>query len=109
MPHAVSLDRRRLLSRLALGAALPLLRLSPAQADDLPHLSPDEASAKAQHYTADASKIDPKAEPGYTAGSRCDSCALYHFTQAKGDWAPCDIFTTKTVNSHGWCLSYNSG
>jgi hypothetical protein len=110
MPHTVSQDRRRLLGRIALGAAaLPLLRLSPAQADDLPHLSQDDPSAKPLHYTADASKIDPKVEQTYTAGSRCGTCALFHADKAKGDWSSCDIFTTKAVNSHGWCLSYNSG
>ena len=110
MPHPVSHSRRRLLNHLALGAAaLPLLRLSPAQAYDLQHLSPDDPAAKALHYVADAATIDAKSEPQFTAGSHCGNCALYHFAQARGDWASCDAFTTKFVNSKGWCLSYNTG
>lgn len=110
MPHPISHSRRVLLGRIVLGAAaLPLLRLRPALAADLPHLSPDEAGAKAMHYTPEASTIDPKAEPSYAAGSHCGNCALYHYSQAQGDWATCDVFTSKAVNSHGWCLSHTLG
>ena len=110
MTHDFSPDRRQLLGRILVGGAvLPLLCLSPARADELPHLSPDDAGAKPLHYTLDASKIDPKAETSYVAGSRCGNCALFHYSQAQGDWAPCDVFTTKAVNSHGWCLSHTLG
>ena len=110
MSHPVSSDRRRFLSRLALGAAaLPLLRLPCAYADDLPHLAPDDPGAKPMHYTADAAKLDPHTEPSYVAGNHCGNCALFHYAQAKGDWAPCDVFTSKAVNSHGWCLSHTLG
>lgn len=110
MPYAISQTRRRLLGRLALGVvSLPLLRLPSAHADDLPHLAPNDPSATPMHYTTDAAKLDSKTEPSYVAGSHCGNCALFHYSQAKGDWAPCDVFTTKAVNSHGWCLSHTLG
>ena len=107
MPHHALADRRLFLIRIALGAAtLPLLRMAPAHAADLPHLSPDDPTAKSLHYTLDASKLDAKVEPTYVAGSHCGTCALFHYSQATGDWATCDIFTTKAVNRAGWCLSH---
>jgi hypothetical protein len=106
MSHPVSPDRRRFLSRLALGAAaLPLLRM-PAQAADLPHLTPDDPTAKSLHYTENASKIDPKAEPTYKAGSQCAKCALFQSAQIKGDYAPCGAFSGKSVNKNGWCMAF---
>jgi len=82
------------------------VRFAPARAAELPHLSPDDPIAKGLNYTLDASKIDPKKEPSYVAGSHCSKCALFHASQANGDWAPCDIFTTKAVNKAGWCRSF---
>jgi hypothetical protein len=105
MTHPVSSDRRRFLSRLALGAvALPLLRFAPAQAD-LPHQTPDDPTAKALSYTNDASKIDPKVITTYKAGSHCASCALFT-APASGDWGACGAFAGKAVNKNGWCQAY---
>lgn len=104
MPHPVSTDRRRFLSRIALGAAaLPLLRLAPAQAADLPHLSPDDPTAKALGYTNDASSA--KADPVYKAGSSCSKCALFT-APASGDWGACGAFAGKAVNKSGWCKAF---
>ena len=106
MSQPVSSDRRRFLSRIALGAAaLPLLRLTSAQAADLPHLSPDDPTAKALGYTTDASKIDPKKETAFKAGSHCGSCALFT-APASGDWGACGAFSGKAVNQGGWCRAY---
>ena len=106
MSHPVSPDRRRFLSRLARGAAaLPLLRM-PAQAADLPHLSPEDPTAKSLHYTENASKIDAKSEPTYKAGSQCSKCALFQSAQIKGDYAPCGAFAGKAVNKNGWCMAF---
>lgn len=106
MSHPASIDRRRFLSRIALGAAaLPLLRLAPAQAADLPHLSPDDPTAKALGYTNDASKIDPKKETAFKAGSHCATCALYT-APTSGDWGACGAFAGKAVNQGGWCRAY---
>jgi hypothetical protein len=107
MSHPVSPDRRRFLSRLALGAAaLPLLRMAPAQAADLPHLSPTDPTAKSLHYTDNASKIDPKVETTYKAGSQCSKCALFQSAQISGDYAPCGAFSGKAVNKGGWCMAF---
>jgi hypothetical protein len=107
MSEPVSSDRRRFLSRLALGAAaLPLLRMTPAQAADLPHLSPDDPMAKSLAYTNDASKIDPKKETVYKPGSACAKCALFQASQGSGDWAPCGAFAGKAVNKNGWCRAF---
>ena len=106
MSHPVSSDRRRFLSRIALGAvALPLLRLAPAQAADLPHLNADDPTAKALGFTTDASKIDPKKETAFKAGSHCGSCALFT-APASGDWGACGAFSGKAVNQGGWCRAY---
>ena len=106
MSHPVSSDRRRFLSRIAMGAAaLPLLRLAPAQAADLPHLSVDDPTAKALGYTTDASKIDPKKETAFKAGSHCATCALFT-APASGDWGACGAFSGKAVNQGGWCRAY---
>ncbi|MFI4981725.1 MAG: high-potential iron-sulfur protein [Nevskiales bacterium] len=106
MSHPVSSDRRRFLSRIALGAAaLPLLRLTSAQAADLPHLSPDDPTAKALGYTLDASKIDPKKETAFKAGSHCGGCALFT-APASGDFGACGAFSGKAVNKGGWCRAY---
>lgn len=106
MSHPVSAGRRRFLSRIALGAAaLPLLRLAPAQAADLPHLSPDDPTAKALSYTPDASKIDPTKVTTFKAGSHCGGCALFT-APASGDWGACGAFSGKAVNKNGWCQAY---
>ena len=104
MSHPVSADRRRFLSRIALGAAaLPFMTLAPAQAADLPHLSPDDAAAKALGYTNDASTA--KSDPVYKAGSSCSKCALFT-APASGDWGACGAFAGKAVNKNGWCKAF---
>lgn len=98
------LDRRRFLSRIALGAAaLPFVNLAPAQAADLPHLSPDDPAAKALGYTNDASSA--KSDPVYKAGSACAKCALFT-APASGDWGACGAFAGKAVNKAGWCKAF---
>ncbi|MBV8063835.1 MAG: high-potential iron-sulfur protein [Nevskia sp.] len=98
------LDRRRFLSRIALGAAaLPLLNLAPAQAADLPHLDPSDPTAKALAYTNDASSA--KSDSVYKAGSMCSKCALFT-APASGDWGACGAFAGKSVNKNGWCRAF---
>jgi hypothetical protein len=106
MSHPVSHDRRRFLGRIVAGAAvLPFLTMAPAQAADLPHLSPDDPTAKALGYTNDASKIDAKTETAFKAGSKCSGCALFT-APASGDWGACGAFAGKAVNKNGWCRAY---
>jgi hypothetical protein len=99
-----SADRRRFLGRIALGAAaLPFVGLAPARAADLPHLSPDDATAKSLGYTNDASSA--KSNPSYKAGSACAKCALFT-APASGDWGACGAFAGKAVNKNGWCMAF---
>ena len=101
------LTRRGFLTRLALAAALlPLMQRAPAQATDLPHLDPADPVAKALAYTENGSKVDAKAEPTYKAGNRCGNCNFFQTAQAKGDYAPCQIFPGKSVNTNGWCRAW---
>ena len=100
-------SRRRFLRRFVLGAvALPLLRSTPARADDLPHLKPDEPTAKALSYTENAATVDAKKESLFQAGRQCVNCKLLQIAQAKGDYAPCLIFPGKVVNRNGWCRAW---
>lgn len=103
MTQPVSPDRRRFLSRIALGAAaLPFISLAPAQAADLPHLSPDDGMAKSLGYTNDASTTK---DPVFKAGSSCAKCALFT-APASGDWGACGAFAGKSVNKNGWCKAF---
>lgn len=98
-------DRRRFLSRLALGvAALPLLRLTTAQAAD--KLTTADPSAQALGYTEDSSKLDAKKEANFKAGSKCSGCALFQGAQMQGGYAPCSAFGGKLVNQNGWCRAF---
>ena len=107
MSHPVSPDRRRFLGQIALGAAmLPLLGLPPAQAADLPHLSPDDPTAKALGYVNDASQLTAQKEPTFKAGSQCSKCALFQPATASGDWAGRGAFPGKAVNKNGWCRAF---
>jgi hypothetical protein len=106
MSIPVNSSRRTFLQLAVLAGVAPsALMLAPAQAADLPHLTPDDATAKALGYVENASKLDVKTEPTYKTGSACGSCALF---QGKvGDaYGPCAIFAGKAVNSKGWCKSY---
>ena len=100
--------RRRFLARLALGAAvIPLARLGSAEAADLPHLSADDPTAKALGYVEAATKVDPKAESMFKAGSHCGNCALFQSAQAKLGYGPCAVFAGKAVNQNGWCRTWS--
>jgi hypothetical protein len=109
MSHPVSSDRRRFLSRVALGAAvLPLLRMAPAQAADLPHVTPDDPTAKSLAYTDNAAMVDPKTETAFKLGSQCSKCAMFQAATLSGDWAGCAIFPGKAVNKAGWCRAFSA-
>ena len=98
-------SRRRFLSLAAAVPATLALGQLAANAADLPHLSPDDATAKSLAYVENAAKIDAKAEPTYKAGSACASCSL--FAGNAGDaYGPCGLFAGKAVNAKGWCRGY---
>lgn len=103
MDHNTS--RRRFLANVAAaGALVPLMRIGGADAAALPHLSPSDPTAKALHYTSDASTIDPKKETLFKAGADCGNCALYQGGTAQ--WGACPIFPGKDVHTKGWCQSH---
>ena len=105
MDPKTSLPRRRFLAGLAAGAAaIPLMRLNTARADQ-PHLSPTDPQASALHYTEDASKVDASKEASYKKGDKCDNCALYQGDRS-AKWGPCAVFPGHDVAAAGWCTSY---
>jgi hypothetical protein len=95
------LSRRRLLARLAAGAALvPFgLMLQRVRAAP-PLLSPAAPEAKAVHYVEDA-----KQAKGAIAGDSCANCALYQGASGSLE-GPCQIFSGKDVKAAGWCSSW---
>jgi hypothetical protein len=70
-----------------------------ALADDLPHQTLDDPTAKALNYTEDASK----APAPHQAGQTCANC---NFFVGTGAYGPCQLFPGKAVNAKGWCSGY---
>jgi hypothetical protein len=103
MSEPDSISRRDALKRLALmcGAASALTAIT-AQAAELPHLSPDEPTAKALGYHEDAKTVDPKKFATYAAGQMCGNCMQLQGT-AGAPYRPCNIFAGRAVNANGWC------
>lgn len=95
--------RRRLLTRLLMGASvapLALLRTQRSQAADLPLLEPSSPAAKKREYVADASKAK-----ALTKGNSCASCGLYQGTYGSKQGA-CQLFPGRDVLASGWCSSW---
>jgi hypothetical protein len=105
MSRTSSLSRRDALKRFVLlcGVAGSIAPILDAQAaPDLPHLSPDDPTAKALGYKDDAKTVDGKKYPTYAAAQKCSNCL--QFQGKAGDaFAPCNIFSGKAVNANGWC------
>ena len=102
MSEEVSLSRRRLLRRLALGASVaPLaagaLRTTRAAS---PLLSVDAPEAKAVKYVENA-----RDAPSATAGNNCANCGLYQGPNGSSQ-GPCQLFPGKEVKAAGWCSSW---
>ena len=105
MPQESASSRRAFLASLLTGVAVaPLLRLSPVQAADLPHLSPSDAAAKPLHYVENAA--DAKNDSMYQAGRHCGVCALYQGDSAA--YGPCAAFPGKAVSMNGWCHAWTA-
>jgi High potential iron-sulfur protein len=98
-----SISRRDALKRFAMmcGAASALPAIA-AQAADLPHLSPDDPTAKALGYHEDARTVDSKKFATYAAGQMCGTCQQLQGTAGQ-PYRPCNIFAGKAVNANGWC------
>jgi len=75
-----------------------------AQAQDLPHLTEDDPTAKALFYVHDAAEIDTSA-PGYERYEEGQSCAncIQLQGEAGAEWRPCVLFPGKLVAATGWC------
>jgi hypothetical protein len=98
-------SRRQFLQGLALAAgAVPILRIVDVRAATAsPHLSPDDPTAKSLAYTEDASTVK---DPAFKPGSKCKVCQQYQAAQESGGYAPCTIFSGKSVNANGWCKAF---
>lgn len=105
MKHVIDESRRRLLKRVALGAALIPLATIPVRvtrAADLPLVTADDATAKALKYVPDASKASD-AKPG----SKCANCSLYQGAAGSAQGG-CLLFPGKAVKATGWCSSWTA-
>jgi len=85
----------------ALGVAV-LANVIPSitRAEDLPHLTLDDPTAKALNYTED----NTKAPAPHQAGQECANCNFY--TGAATGYGPCQLFAGKSVAAKGWCSGY---
>ncbi len=102
-PHS-----RRAFLRISLGVAsagLAALRAPALRAQNLPHVSPNEALAKALGYVTNAARVDRAKFPTYKPGDTCAKCRFYQGKPGE-TWGPCQLFMGKSVDEHGWCASY---
>lgn len=68
-------------------------------------LEESDPLAAALGYRHDATKVDAKKYPAYTAGRNCANCQLY--MGKTGDaWGACSAFGGKLVNAKGWCVAW---
>lgn len=98
--------RRRFLALLGgatgtafLWATLPMQ----ARAADLPHLTENDPTAKALHYTEDAAK----APAPHQAGQSCSNCRFFS-GQGGQAYGPCQLYPGKAVSAKGWCAGYSA-
>jgi len=107
IPTASSARRRFLQVALTAIATAPISAALLSQsgvAADLPHLDPNDATAKALAYTEDATSA--KANAAYKPGSVCANCQFFQGA-ATDAYAPCTLFSGKAVNAKGWCAGYS--
>lgn len=64
-------------------------------------VSPDDPTAQAVSYVADASEASD--HPQYQEGANCANCQLYLRDQEQDGWAPCPILQNKLVPAEAWC------
>jgi high potential iron-sulfur protein len=106
-------SRRSFLATAAVAASAAVVGLRPRSAEaageNLPHLSESDPLAKSLGYQSDAKKVDQSKFPTYKAGQRCGDCRFFQGTAGqKSGYAGCQIFAGYSVNSDGWCASYNA-
>jgi hypothetical protein len=104
--HEDIASRRRFL-KLATGAAAAVALISGlprvARADDLPHVSEADPTAKALGYVEDASASK---DPKHKAGDTCANCQFY--SGGATGFGPCQLFPGKAVAAKGWCISHTA-
>jgi len=96
-------SRRQLLQGAIAGlAAVPAATWIAHDARAAEPLSETDPTAKSLAYVADASKVDPKANPTYQKGQLCENCIQFTGKAGAAD-GPCNIFPGKLVKAKGWC------
>jgi hypothetical protein len=107
MSQEENIESRRRFLKLAAGTAAATVVAGAlprfARAEDLPHLSVDDPTAKALGYVEDASTTkNPKHKPG----DACANCQFY--SGASTGYGPCQLFPGKAVSAKGWCISHTA-
>jgi hypothetical protein len=99
------IESRRRFLKLAAGTAVAAALVSglprKALADDLPHLSEADPTAKALGYVEDAAATK---DPKHKTGDMCADCQFY--SGAAAGYGPCQLFPGKAVSAKGWCISH---
>jgi hypothetical protein len=88
-------------------AAVPAANLlvRTAKAQELPHLSEDDPTAKALMYVNDATTANRPDKAGVPGADQfCHNCMFLQ--EGEGQWRPCQIFPANTVNIDGWCVTW---
>ena len=86
------------------GALAPAFGLigNTAGAAALPALDPNDPTAKALGFVADAGKVDASANPTFKPTQKCSNCAQFQGKPADAT-AACNIFAGHSVPAGGWC------
>lgn len=102
------LSRRRFIRNAAVAFPVGAIVLEEsARAQDLPHVTSDDPTAKALFYVENAANVDTSnpLAARYEEGQMCANCV-----QLQGDegpeWRPCALFPGKAVSIHGWCTAW---
>jgi hypothetical protein len=106
-------SRRSFLATAAVAASATLVGLRPqiagAAGTSLPHLSASDPLAKSLGYQDDGKNVDKSKFPTYKAGERCGVCRFFQSTSGgQSGYGGCQIFAGYSVNSEGWCASFNA-
>ncbi|QAU23435.1 twin-arginine translocation signal domain-containing protein [Dyella sp. M7H15-1] len=100
-------SRRRFLKLVAGGTATVAVAMSGlprlVRADDLPHLSEADPTAKALGYVEDATMTK---DPKHKTGDTCANCQFY--SGGATGFGPCQLFPGKAVSAKGWCISHTA-
>lgn len=101
---ARNLTRRHFIQGVAVAVPAGSALLQVAQAQDMPHLDPNDPAAKALLYVHDTTTVD-KSNPlasKHTNDQVCSNCLQIQGKDGD-EWRPCAIFPGKLVHTNGWC------